>query len=43
MEAVLTNPPLAARRKLDERALARAELEGLSGEIRERLGKCCGS
>ncbi len=34
-----TDLPEAARNKLDERALARAELEGLSSEINERLGK----
>lgn len=34
-----TDLPEAARRKLDERALARAELEGLSSEIRDRLDK----
>lgn len=31
--------PEPARRKLDERALARADLEGLRGEIHERIGK----
>lgn len=32
-----TDLPEAARRKLDERALARAELEGLRGEMANRL------
>lgn len=31
--------PEPARRKLDERALARADLEGLKGEIHERVGQ----
>lgn len=31
--------PEPARRKLDERALARADLEGLIGEIHDQVGK----
>lgn len=34
-----TDLPEAARNKLDERALARAEVEGLTGEIKGRLDK----
>lgn len=37
-----TDLPEAARRKLDERALARADLEGLTCEIRERLDRQSG-
>ncbi|WP_093397861.1 tryptophan synthase subunit beta [Halopseudomonas xinjiangensis] len=34
-----TDLPEAARQKLDERALARADLEGFSGAITGRLGR----
>lgn len=37
-----TDLPEAARHKLDERALARAELEGLNSEIQQRLKRSSG-